>query len=64
MRRTWPYYLAVAVVGGLAGLAVAGRPPASDPFIIDTSTVTTTTGTDAVQAPISVDVPSDDTAPL
>ena len=35
MRKSWPFALAVIVVGGLAGLAIAGRPVASDPFVLD-----------------------------
>ncbi len=35
MRKSWPFALAVIVVGGLAGLAIAGRPVPSDSFVID-----------------------------
>jgi hypothetical protein len=35
MRQSWPFALAVIVVGGLAGLAIAGRPEAIDPFVLD-----------------------------
>jgi hypothetical protein len=34
MPKSWPFALAVVVVGGLAGLAIAGRPVASDPFVL------------------------------
>ena len=37
MRRSWPFALAVIVVGGLAGVAIAGRPVPSDPFVLDSS---------------------------
>ncbi len=37
MRKSWPFALAVIVVGGLAGLAIAGRPVPSDPFVLDPS---------------------------
>ena len=35
MRKSWPFALVVIVVGGLAGLAIAGRPVPSDPFVLD-----------------------------
>ena len=35
MRKSWPFALAVVVVGGLAGLAIAGRPVPNDPFVLD-----------------------------
>ena len=35
MRKSWPYALVVIVVGGLAGLAIAGRQVPSDPFVLD-----------------------------
>lgn len=37
MRKSWPFAVAVIVVGGLAGIAIAGRPTASDPFVLDPS---------------------------
>ena len=37
MRKSWPFALAVIVVGGLAGLAIAGRPVPRDPFVLDPS---------------------------
>ncbi len=37
MRKSWPFALVVIVVGGLAGLAIAGRPVPSDPFVLDPS---------------------------
>ena len=41
MRKSWPFALAVIVVGGLAGLAIAGRPVPSDPFVLDPSVTVT-----------------------
>jgi LytR cell envelope-related transcriptional attenuator len=35
MPKSWPFTLAVIVVGGLAGLAIAGRPAPGDPFVLD-----------------------------
>ena len=35
MRKSWPFALVVIVIGGLAGLAIAGRPVPSDPFVLD-----------------------------
>ena len=37
MRKSWPFALVVIVVGGLAGVAIAGRPEPSDPFVLDSS---------------------------
>jgi hypothetical protein len=37
MRKSWPFALAVIVVGGLAGVAIAGRPVPADPFVLDPS---------------------------
>jgi LytR cell envelope-related transcriptional attenuator len=37
MSKSWPFALAVIVVGGLAGVAIAGRPETSDPFVLDSS---------------------------
>ncbi|MEP7200994.1 MAG: LytR C-terminal domain-containing protein [Ilumatobacteraceae bacterium] len=37
MRKSWPFALAVIVVGGLAGVAIAGRPVPSDQFVLDPS---------------------------
>ena len=34
MRKSWPFALVVIVIGGLAGLAIAGRPVANDPFVL------------------------------
>jgi hypothetical protein len=35
MRKSWPFALAVIAVGGLAGVAIAGRPVPDDPFVLD-----------------------------
>ena len=35
MRKSWLFALAVIVVGGLAGVAIAGRPERADPFVLD-----------------------------
>jgi hypothetical protein len=37
MRKSWPFAVAVIVVGGLAGLAIAGLPESSDAFRLDPS---------------------------
>jgi hypothetical protein len=37
MRKSWPFALVVIVVGGLAGLAIAGRPVPADTFVLDSS---------------------------
>ena len=35
MRKSWPFAFAVIVVGGLAGVAIAGRPEPADTFVLD-----------------------------
>lgn len=35
MRKSWSFALAVIVVGGLTGVAIAGRPEPADPFLLD-----------------------------
>jgi hypothetical protein len=35
MSKSWPFGLVVIVVGGLAGVAVAGRPVPGDPFVLE-----------------------------
>jgi hypothetical protein len=35
MRKSWPFALAVVVVGALAGVAIAGRPEPDDPFVLE-----------------------------
>ena len=37
MRKSWLFALAVIVVGGLAGVAIAGRPERADPFVLDSN---------------------------
>ena len=37
MRKSWPFALAVIAVGGLAGIAIAGRPVPADTFVLDPS---------------------------
>ena len=37
MRKSWPFALAVIVIGALAGLAIAGRPVPADSFVLDPS---------------------------
>jgi len=43
MRRTWPFLIVVAVAGGAAGVAIAGRPESADRLIIDRSASSTST---------------------
>jgi hypothetical protein len=50
MRKSWPFVIVVIVVGGLAGLAIAGRPEPSDPFVLDPS-VTVARSTTPDRAP-------------
>ena len=50
MRKSWPLALAVIVVGGLAGVAIAGRPQPADTFVLDPTisvTITPTTTSEA-----------------
>jgi len=35
MRRSWPFALAVVIIGAAAGVAIAGRPVQSDDFVLD-----------------------------
>ena len=53
MRHTWPFLILVAAAGGAAGVAIAGSPEPADRFIIDPTSVTTTT-LDAVVVPTPV----------
>ena len=50
MRRTWPSFVAVALVGALAGAAVAGRPTQTDNFVVDPSSVAATSSTSTTTA--------------
>ena len=38
MRKSWPFAVVVIAVGGVAGLAIAGRPVAVDPFVLGPGT--------------------------
>ena len=52
MLKSWPFALAVVVVGGLAGVAIAGRPEPGDPFVLDPSiTIAESTPSTSVIAP-------------
>ena len=61
MRKSWPFALVVIVVGGVAGLAIAGRPEAVDPFVlgpgttgaISTSPTPVTAPTTSTSAPVT-----------
>jgi hypothetical protein len=35
MSKSWPFALAVVLIGGLAGVAIAGRPVPGDSFVLD-----------------------------
>ena len=50
MRRTWPSFVAVALVGALAGAAIAGRPTQTDNFVVDPSSVAATSSTSTTTA--------------
>ncbi len=62
MRRTWPFIVAVAAMGGLAGFTIAGRPGPADPFVIvpsevlATTTASSTTTTSTTTTSTTVDV--------
>jgi hypothetical protein len=54
MRKSWPFALAVIIVGGLAGVAIAGRPVPNDPFVLDPSlTIADSTSTSTVASTTS-----------
>ena len=53
MRKSWPFALAVIVVGGLAGVAIAGRPVPSDPFVLDP----TVTISDSIATSVAASTP-------
>ena len=74
MRKSWPFALAVIVVGGLAGLAIAGRPVPADQFVLDPANTavdatdpapvaTSTTTTEAEPAATTTSVASSTTQP-
>ncbi len=52
MRRTWPYLVAVAAVGGVAGLAVAGRPVPADTFVIESGAAVAASTVLTVTSPV------------
>ena len=56
MRKSWPFALAVIVVGAFAGLAIAGRPVPSDTFVLDPSVTVTleTTSTSVIASTTSI----------
>ena len=60
MGTSWPFALAVVVVGGLAGVAIAGRPVPSNPFVLDPSITVaeSTSSTSLVAATTSISVPA------
>ncbi len=64
MRKSWPFAVAVIVVGGLAGVAIAGRPAPSDPFVLDASiTAAASTSSSTVVPPAtSISEPATTTA--
>jgi LytR cell envelope-related transcriptional attenuator len=59
MRKSWPFALVVIVVGGLAGVAIAGRPEPGDPFVLDSSiTVAGSAAEAATTTSVSESVPT------
>ncbi|MEO8266532.1 MAG: LytR C-terminal domain-containing protein [Ilumatobacteraceae bacterium] len=66
MRKSWPFALAVIVVGAFAGLAIAGRPVPSDTFVLDPSITVPleTTSTSVVSATTSIGEPATSTTSL
>ncbi len=63
MRKSWPFALAVIVVGAFAGLAIAGRPVPSDTFVLDPSITLPleTTSTSVVASTTSIGEPATST---
>ena len=63
MRKSWPFALAVIVVGAFAGLAIAGRPVPSDTFVLDPSITVPleTTPTSVISSTTSIDEPTTST---
>jgi hypothetical protein len=55
MGKSWPFAVAVIVVGGLAGIAIAGRPTPEDPFVLD-PTVTVGGSTSSTTVPASTSI--------
>jgi hypothetical protein len=70
MRRTWPIPVGIALLGALAGIAIAGQPVEIGTFVVDAVTETSTSISPVVtlapttsQTPGTVDVPTVPTAP-
>ena len=63
MRKSWPFALAVIVVGAFAGLAIAGRPVPSDTFVLDPSITVPpeTTSTSVIASTTSIGEPATST---
>ena len=63
MRKSWPFALAVSVVGAFAGLAIAGRPVPSDTFVLDPSATVPleTTSASVIASSTSVGEPATST---
>jgi LytR cell envelope-related transcriptional attenuator len=64
MSKSWPIALAVIVVGGLAGVAIAGRPDDSDPFVLDSSVAQVTDAAPASAADSTPEATTTTTAPV
>ncbi|HEX3088348.1 MAG TPA: LytR C-terminal domain-containing protein [Ilumatobacteraceae bacterium] len=58
MRKSWPFAIVVIVVGGLAGVAIAGRPEPSDPFVLEPSITSVATSTTSPAASTTTSEPS------
>jgi hypothetical protein len=56
MRKLWPFVTAVIVVGGLAGVAIAGRPKPADTFVLDPNQTVVTEPPTSTSPPTSTTV--------
>jgi hypothetical protein len=56
MRKSWPFVIAVIVVGGLAGVAIAGRPEPADTFVLDPNQTVVTEPPTSTSPPTSTTV--------
>ena len=56
MRKSWPFVIAVIVVGGLAGVAIAGRPKPADTFVLDPNQTVVTEPPTSTSPPTSTTV--------
>jgi hypothetical protein len=56
MRKSWPFVTAVIVVGGLAGVAIAGRPKPADTFVLDPNQTVVTEPPTSTSPPTSTTV--------